>query len=73
VVVGADGIFSAVRRQKLNDAAGLTYLGLLIILGIVHGDSHALTDRQIFQVSAHSTLHSALRPLHPASAHQSVC
>jgi hypothetical protein len=33
VVVGADGIFSAVQHQKLGDP--LEYLGVIVILGIV--------------------------------------
>ena len=36
ILVGADGIFSRVRAQKLGDDP-LSYLGVLVVLGICRG------------------------------------
>ena len=46
VLVGADGIFSPIRRQKLGDE--LVYLGTVVMLGFTTCD-HPLTDHRIFQ------------------------
>lgn len=46
IVVGADGIFSAVEKQKIGDP--LEYLNVIVILGIVPS-SHALTAERVFQ------------------------
>jgi 2-polyprenyl-6-methoxyphenol hydroxylase-like FAD-dependent oxidoreductase len=55
VLVGADGIRSAVRRQKLAvDPAPLRYLGLMVVLGIAPSD-HAAVDGRIVQVLDGST------------------
>ena len=52
VLVGADGIFSGVRRQKLGAEAGdpLRYLGVLVVLGICRGNDHPLCQHKVFQV-----------------------
>lgn len=52
VVVGADGIFSAIQKQKIGDP--LEYLGVIVILGIVPS-SHALTEDRVFQTLDGST------------------
>ena len=49
VVVGADGIFSRVRAQKLGDDP-LSYLGVIVVLGICRGTSHELCKNKVFQV-----------------------
>ena len=46
VLVGADGIFSQVRRQRQADE--LCYLGVLVVLGIVASD-HALLRKRVWQ------------------------
>ena len=46
VVVGADGIFSAIQNQKIGDS--LTFLNVIVILGIVPS-SHPLTTERVFQ------------------------
>jgi len=48
-VVGADGIFSRVRAQKLGDEP-LKYLGVIVVLGICRGTTHALCKNKVFQV-----------------------
>jgi len=59
LLVGADGIFSAVRPVKLaknsrdaavGEAYPLHYLGVFVMLGICHGVSHPLCDHKVFQV-----------------------
>jgi hypothetical protein len=47
--VGADGIFSRVRAQKLGDEP-LSYLGVLVVLGICRGVDHPLCRNKVFQV-----------------------
>jgi salicylate hydroxylase len=54
VVVGADGIFSAIQKQKLGHFASLEYLGVIVILGIVPS-SHPLTVDRVFQTLDGST------------------
>lgn len=49
ILVGADGIFSRVRAQKLGDEP-LSYLGVLVVLGICRGVDHALCRNKVFQV-----------------------
>jgi 2-polyprenyl-6-methoxyphenol hydroxylase-like FAD-dependent oxidoreductase len=49
ILVGADGIFSRVRAQKLGDEP-LSYLGVIVILGICRGVDHALCRNKVFQV-----------------------
>ena len=49
ILVGADGIFSRVRAQKLGDEP-LSYLGVLVVLGICRGVDHPLCRNKVFQV-----------------------
>jgi salicylate hydroxylase len=49
VLFGADGIFSRVRAQKLGDEP-LSYLGVIVVLGICRGTSHELCKNKVFQV-----------------------
>ncbi|KAL7529932.1 hypothetical protein ACHAWF_003161 [Thalassiosira exigua] len=52
VVVGCDGIRSAVRADKLGDAAPLRYLGCVVILGIAPSPDSPLTDGEtVFQTA----------------------
>eukprot|EP00040_Diaphanoeca_grandis_P018354 m.96520 g.96520 ORF g.96520 m.96520 type:complete len:646 (-) comp26900_c0_seq7:123-2060(-) len=46
LLVGADGIFSMVRKKKIGDP--LRYLGTVVILGFTKS-CHPLTDHRIFQ------------------------
>ncbi len=57
VMVGADGIRSAVRRQKIGDAASpLRYLGCIVILGIAESPVSPLTDGEtVFQTADGTT------------------
>jgi hypothetical protein len=51
VVVGADGIYSAVRRGiEGSSAPSLRYLGVIVILGIVEVEAGAVWDDRIVQV-----------------------
>jgi len=52
VVVGADGIYSAVRQavEGTDTAMPLRYLGVIVILGIVDVDAGAVWDDRIVQV-----------------------
>lgn len=47
VLVGADGIWSVVRRQKLHDAP--RYLGCIVMLGIAPSQGHPLVYRRVFE------------------------
>jgi 2-polyprenyl-6-methoxyphenol hydroxylase-like FAD-dependent oxidoreductase len=49
ILVGADGIFSRVRAQKLGDDP-LSYLGVLVVLGICRGVDAPLCRNKVFQV-----------------------
>lgn len=49
ILVGADGIFSRVRAQKLGEEP-LKYLGVLVVLGICRGVDHPLCRNKVFQV-----------------------
>ena len=49
ILVGADGIFSRVRAQKLGDDP-LSYLGVLVVLGICRGVDVPLCRNKVFQV-----------------------
>lgn len=49
ILVGADGIFSRVRAQKLGEDP-LSYLGVLVVLGICRGVHHPLCRNKVFQV-----------------------
>ena len=53
ILVGADGIRSAVRGQKIGEAASpLRYLGCIVILGIVPSPDSPLTDGEtVFQTA----------------------
>eukprot|EP00579_Thalassiosira_antarctica_P007100 CAMPEP_0201890678 /NCGR_PEP_ID=MMETSP0902-20130614/32735_1 /ASSEMBLY_ACC=CAM_ASM_000551 /TAXON_ID=420261 /ORGANISM="Thalassiosira antarctica, Strain CCMP982" /LENGTH=627 /DNA_ID=CAMNT_0048421605 /DNA_START=407 /DNA_END=2290 /DNA_ORIENTATION=- len=53
IIVGCDGIRSAVRAKKLgNDVAPLRYLGCIVILGIATSPDSALTDGEtVFQTA----------------------
>jgi salicylate hydroxylase len=57
VMVGADGIRSAVRRQKIGDIASpLRYLGCIVILGIAESPVSPLTDGEtVFQTADGTT------------------
>lgn len=68
VLVGADGIFSTVRRLKMPDTK-LNFLGVVVILGFAVSN-HPLVDHTIFQTldgnaaashspSTHTTIHLA--------------
>ena len=56
LLVGADGIFSNVRRIKMGEDEGevdphpLRYLGVLVVLGICRGNDHPLCSHKVFQV-----------------------
>ena len=56
LLVGADGIFSNVRRIKMGEGEGevdphpLRYLGVLVVLGICRGNDHPLCSHKVFQV-----------------------
>ena len=61
LLVGADGIFSNVRRLKMGegemgegegkvDPHPLRYLGVLVVLGICRGNDHPLCSHKVFQV-----------------------
>ena len=51
LLVGCDGIFSTVRRQLALPGDRLNYVGLMVVLGIVHGKTTAgpWTKRRIFE------------------------
>jgi 2-polyprenyl-6-methoxyphenol hydroxylase-like FAD-dependent oxidoreductase len=70
LVVGADGIFSSVRRAKLVEADQqrypLRYLGVFVILGICDGNSHPLCDHKVFQV-VDGTTRIYVMPFSPSS------
>jgi salicylate hydroxylase len=58
VVVGADGIRSAVRKIKISskESYPLRYLGCTVILGIAPSPSHSLTDGEtVFQTADGTT------------------
>lgn len=57
VLVGADGIRSVVRDQKIGDEASpLKYLGCIVILGISQSPEHDLTDGEtVFQTADGTT------------------
>jgi len=57
VLVGADGIRSVVRAQKIGeDTSPLKYLGCIVILGISHSPEHTLTDGEtVFQTADGTT------------------
>ena len=70
LVVGADGIFSSVRRAKLAEADDekypLRYLGVFVMLGICDGNSHPLCDHKVFQV-VDGTTRIYVMPFSPSS------
>jgi hypothetical protein len=51
LLVGCDGIFSTVRKQLALPGDRLNYVGLMVVLGIVHGKTNAgpWTKRRIFE------------------------
>eukprot|EP00816_Leptocylindrus_hargravesii_P010993 CAMPEP_0196820926 /NCGR_PEP_ID=MMETSP1362-20130617/77115_1 /TAXON_ID=163516 /ORGANISM="Leptocylindrus danicus, Strain CCMP1856" /LENGTH=549 /DNA_ID=CAMNT_0042199961 /DNA_START=533 /DNA_END=2182 /DNA_ORIENTATION=+ len=52
LIVGADGIRSAVRKQKLQDHYPLRYLGCIVVLGITATPKSSLVDGEtVFQTA----------------------
>ena len=49
LLVGSDGIFSSVRRQLHLPGDRLHYVGLVVVLGIMDGETPKLTERRIFE------------------------
>lgn len=48
LVIGCDGIHSSLRRFMWPHDTPLTFLGILVVLGITHSD-HFLADERVFQ------------------------
>ena len=50
VVIGCDGVYSALRKDAIQDDSPLHYLGVMVGLGIC-ASNHTLTESRIFQTS----------------------
>jgi 2-polyprenyl-6-methoxyphenol hydroxylase-like FAD-dependent oxidoreductase len=50
LVIGCDGIYSILRKYALSSNEGLTYLGIIVVLGLC-GSDHPLTKERVFQTA----------------------
>ena len=54
LIIGADGIYSQVRKLSIQDDLPLNYLGIIVVLGLCHS-LHHLTKERVFQTVDGST------------------
>ena len=70
IIVGADGIFSNVRKQKFTSPqTKMNYLGCIVILGICSTPSNYLDDETVFQTADGTTRLYAM-PFSPNSINE---